>query len=753
MGVAEVGMRVKPYAALAGIGCLVAVFLWIWAWRDEAEDRGRGRRSPASPEAPAEAAASLPIEGADPQPERSASFRGQFAHEHGEVLLEVAGACISITNLQPGPFEVTYARDPARWTRAIFSAKGCCSRIYLLPLAVMDLGRVALQRAVTYGGRLVSGQGAGVAGIVVEFRGPTGELLGTSPPSAGDGGFRLDLLEPPPLDAASSSSGFFAACKVLLREAGVYVGGVPAEASGLSLEHEILVQRGSTPPRIRLLRDGKPVANALVTIHAAPGSRTAGGVGPALAEARTNAQGEASLSWPPVFPSLLLQIWDPDGGNTVAVHASRALLRAPVHELDLNRTVSLQTKVIWADDASPVAMAGLLLTGTHGLPPTEADDSWPPSPTGETVYVPGRTAADGGLRARYLPFGEAPAGSFTLCNWSVRAMGHGAPLIEVHEVEGEMWRGSELPPLAVGGVGEDRLGGWIELRDAAGLPAVPTALALSLRVGADVVHRLAFRIDPTPALDDGRPVWFVTPIGAGMEFLDGAADAATVAVTASGRAARAIAISWEELRDAWRSRAPLRLSLPPEGRPVAFRVTTPSGPASHAILSLLPLEAEPGAMESALRLTTDAAGEATVEDLDPDRRYVAFAAEPRSGGMARSDPFLPGGAEVVLSLAAPKVLLLRPRFDDGAAVAEPRAIRCTGVAQLTPRGLFREFVAKWNATGELQFPPIVPELFTFEITAFDRNQAAAFPTSPWTHRLVVRGDSIPAEMVLRMERR
>ena len=664
---------------------------------------------------------------------------GTFAHARGEVLLYAGSALVLAKRLKEGAFVLEYAPEAGVSHQAVFTARGFRARTFLLPRPEMDLGRVSLLQATGYGGRLIEASGGGVEGLVVEFRDDRHDLLGSSAPSDRDGRFRIDLETPAPLAAMHPGTNYLASCQLLLRDRDAYIGAVRAEPSGLSHRHEIRVPDRRQVPRIRIVSGGAGVEGIAVSMHQVRDIRNVA-LGPSIGHSVTDSNGETDLAWPGIFRAIVLRLQADASAKPIFVLATRDAFQRPLHDLALEQVRELSTSVVWAEDESPVPGAAVMLSGA--LSNGEA--------SGEQTIVVARTGPDGTAQARWLPFVEDTGGVFQLQNWAVRYVRNGTPRLDVREVHGENLRGPQLPPLKVGGASDAaRFGVWLEIRDEAGTPLVPRRITLSLFQGAKYIHKLAFRVANAP--QDGA--WFLMPIGRQLDFLDAPLDRGVFSVEASGRQWKSVSVDFAEIREAWSADEVLGLKLPASGVDASFRVVSPGGrPAAHVLVRILPKDAKPYETGTVLRVSTDAQGMATVSDLDRDREYVAFAIDPNGNAMALRDGLWPRGGEITLRLIEPEPVVVRAVFDDGEPVKEPRAISCTGWAHIAPAGLFETLTGKWLPDrGGLEFPPMVPELFTFDIQAFDRKLAKQQRMSPSTHRKVLAGVDLPKDRKVQLE--
>jgi len=731
-----------PIRALLAVVAVLVVVIVASRFDPEATKRGDrasdGTRSGAAEESSASQRDSGEESRSGDGDELRGRLRGRFAHDRGSLVLYSGHSLVVARDLEAGPFDLAYAPDVGASHRAVFVAPGFRPRTYALPDAKMDLGEVSLLQSTGYGGRLVSASGAAVDGIVVEFRDRSLRLLGASAPSDRDGRFRVDLETPLPLMAMHPGANYLGSCRLSLRAGSEYLGSVVADPSGLSHTHEVRVADRERSPRIRVLFAGKPVAGAVITSHAQASPRNTD-LGPSVGRSVTDAQGEAALAWPKMLHSLLLVIRSGDDARETFTLAMRDALTDPVHEIDLAQARELTARIVWAEDSSPVAGAALTLSGHVGA---EGED-------GQRVVVMARTDAEGVVRPQFVPFVQGATAAFELQNWAVRYSRDGAPRVEVHEAHGQGLRGPALPDLKVGAPRRmPRLGVWLALVDSAGAPQVPRRIRLWMLEGKEPSHMLAFHVPDLPV--DGA--WYLSPLGSRLNFLDRPFDSAVFCVEVSGRQWQSIEVEWSRVREAWTSDRVLTLTTRDPGATVRLQLRTPAGrPAAHALVRLMPSKPYPYERDSVVRVAADSEGNVVVPDLDRQREYAAFAIDPATHAMALRTGIHPDGGVVPLQLAAAREVVIRAAFDDGESVAKPRAVSLQGWARMKPNGLFHPMTGNWQADGGLQFPPMVPEIFEFDIQAFDRKHADSHRMSSSTHRMVVSGAELPGSSPLALE--
>lgn len=688
-------------------------------------------------------AASAEVPGADSdQTAGRAALRGTFGPDQGSVTIYAGSDVLLTRTLQAGPFEIPYANSVRTPTRARFSAPGFRTRSYLLDDPAADLGDVSLIQSTSYGGRLLSSAGGAVEGVVVELHDRSRRTLGRSTPSTRDGSFHIDLEFPAPLMAMHPGTNYLANCRVVLRDGSGFFGSVLADPRGLTHAHDVSVPERAPNPRIRIVAQGEPVEGVAIELYRYPSIRDVS-LGHSIGRAVTDGAGEADLPWPPDSRTIVLQLETGDDASPVLVTATRKSLQTPVHVLTLDKLLSISTQVQWHGDSSPVRHATVLMSGML----TGANE------VRETSFALGRSDDRGAVVARVLPFLGSTGPSFELQNWGARYQRDGVPRIEVRETHGQKLLGPKLPPLKLGQSNEaPRLGAWLRLRDQTGVPVVPLQLTLALYQNDRMVGLHAFRV--TNTVEDRN--WLVAPygggFGGGFGFLSTTADRCVACVEASGRNWQSIELDWETVRSTWSSHRVLEMKLPPRGPASRLQLELPDGSVgAHVLVRVLPTTTLPHERGNVIRVAADARGSVVIPDLDRQRTYTAFAIDPASHAMALMARLIPDDSVHVMKLRPARNLLVCATFEDSTAVARPRAVAFRGWARIEPRGLFHDIIAKWMPDGTLQFPALVPELFKFELQAFDRERGESHRMSSFSHRKVLRGADLQANDPVQLE--
>jgi hypothetical protein len=229
---------------------------------------------------------------------------------------------------RPGPFRVEYPR--AAEDAGPFLLRAEAPRrppaLLALPTRAFDAGEVRLLAGLTYGGRLVDGNGRPVAGAVVDFLavGDVAEAAqaAVSAPSAADGSFLIPLPSRAFLGAlfGDASNEWVRPPRLEARLRGRLFLPVDAVPEGILGKHEVVLEERPVALRLRLLDGGtgQPIAGASVSLLRRMDIMGWGAYGTAWAmlpvdEGVADDQGVFAPLWPLAYKGLLVRLQDRRG--------------------------------------------------------------------------------------------------------------------------------------------------------------------------------------------------------------------------------------------------------------------------------------------------------------------------------------------------------------------------------------------------------------------------------------------------------
>jgi RNA polymerase sigma factor (sigma-70 family) len=278
--------------------------------------------------------------------------------------------------LRPGPFRLAYD-GPAT---LVLSGPGVRPTTYDLPAGGKDLGRVVIERAVSYGGRVLDLKGRPLCGATVYWG---KDRLAEAVTADGDGAFRLEV--PPEIKLTRDADGFLTAHLLYVRRGRAWAGPFWAHPTGFRLGHDLRIQL-EEPPTLRFVHRNAP---ANVSVALCPVDTPDAPL--ALPEA-TDADGCVRPDWPPWVESALVRIEEPEGDTVLAVVPLGDVVSNHPYEIDLAQTAAVRLPVVEADGKTPAVGIGVRVAATW------VPVGWPPT----DVLLPGRTNDAGETGWRFV---------------------------------------------------------------------------------------------------------------------------------------------------------------------------------------------------------------------------------------------------------------------------------------------------------------------------------------------------------------
>lgn len=620
--------------------------------------------------------------------------------------------------LRPGPFQFAY-EGPATLE---LSGLGVRTTTFELPAGGKDLGRVPIERAVSYGGRVLDQKGQPLPGVTVYWGtrdgrnrgGINGRTLAETVAGDEDGAYRLEV--PPEIRLSRDRDGYLQDHFLYVRRGRSWGGPYWAHPSGFQLGHDLRVQL-EAPPTLRFVHRDAP-ADVRVALSPLPTAEAIQRHPLAPPEA-TDADGRVRLEWPPWLEAALVHIEQPGEEAVLAVLPLGDVAANDPYEIDLAQTATVRLPIVERDGKTPAAGVDVFVSATW------VPEGWPPA----DVRLPGRTDEAGEIGWRFVA--DEP----------------GQGTLQVHQIVLDDTRGGRLARTSLGfepGECTTVDGGLLppaRLNGPAGqsillavtpADAEPEAMWMrGLGTGGEVIVEGHV---PFTAARRNQGLWFGSlPVDELPE------DIAEADVFASfGPRLVSVRVACPTLKEALAGKRALSLSVPEprrgriravdaEGRPVrTAEVRASMARVSGVVVSLLS------------QSVTDTDGRA-VFGFDPSLGpWFVTVYDPRTRTGGAIPEWRPSDREQTVTLEPPRVLRFRVLLDDGTPVVWARG-------HVMPQGWPPLPTAGINREGECWIHWIVPALYTLRIRATD-------PTGTEQYRATVRATEVGPDRPVTLKR-